>query len=168
MENEKSSLIWLVVYTKPKHEKKVSLEAEKVGFKTYLPLIRKKQEWSDRSKWVDFPFFPSYLFIKCKINESLNILKVPGIVKIIKFGNEIAVVKDSTISSMKIMLNGSYIPKHESYYLSGDQVKINDGPLKGFKGQVIRSSGSNRLLLKIDAIKHSISIHVKKELIEKY
>ena len=167
MENKKNSLIWLVVYTKPKHEKRVSSEIEKIGFKTYLPLIRKKREWSDRSKWINFPFFPSYLFIKCKLNESLNILKIPGIVKIIKFGGEIAVVKDSTISSLKIMLNGSYFPKNESYYLSGDQVKIEHGPLKGFEGEVIRSSGSNRLLLKIDAIKHSISIHVKKDLLKK-
>tara|TARA_Y100000816_G_scaffold234866_1_gene180504 strand:- start:4304 stop:4810 length:507 start_codon:yes stop_codon:yes gene_type:complete len=168
MESEKNSLIWLVVYTKPNHEKKVSSEVEKVGFKTYLPLVRKKREWSDRSKWIDFPFFPSYLFVKCKINELLNIIKIPGIVKVIKFGGEIAIVKDSTISSLKIMLNGSYFPKHESYYLSGDQVKIEHGPLKGFEGEVIRSSGSNRLLLKIGAIKHSISIHVKKSHLKKY
>lgn len=167
MHDDKHSDIWMVTYTKPKHEKKISLEIEKNGFETYLPLIRKKQKWSDRYKWVDFPMLPSYLFVKGRLNNSLDILKTPGILKIVKFGDEIAIVREHTIQSMKLMLNNSFMPRNESYFLNGDIVNINHGPLKGFRGEVIRSSSSNRLLLKIDAIRHSISIHVDKSILSK-
>ena len=60
---------WIAVYTKSRHENTVKAELKKINFEVYLPLIRKKRRWSDRTKWVDFPLFKSYLFVKTELNE---------------------------------------------------------------------------------------------------
>ena len=59
MENTSTITKWSAVYTKSKYEKKVSNQLAEKGFEVYLPLIRKRQKWSDRKKWVDYPLFKS-------------------------------------------------------------------------------------------------------------
>jgi len=157
---------WIVAYTKPRHEKSVENELRKKGLEVYLPLIKKRRNWSDRKKWVDYPLFKSYLFIKTELNNIIFVVQTPGLVKIIKFGNEIAVVDDLSIKSIKIMLNGGYTPKITDYFIKGDLVKVKEGPLKGITGEVTRIDGNDRLIIKIDAIQHSVSIKIKRSFLK--
>ena len=50
---------WIAIYTKSRHEKKVANNLIEKGFEVYLPLIRKRQKWSDRKKWISYPLFKS-------------------------------------------------------------------------------------------------------------
>ena len=54
--------VWMAVYTKPRHEKIAYEYLCKKSITAYLPLIKVKQKWSDRYKWVDKPMFNSYIF----------------------------------------------------------------------------------------------------------
>ena len=54
---------WLVLYTKPRNEKKVAERLTKNGFEVYCPLIKTLRQWSDRKKKVEIPMFSSYVFI---------------------------------------------------------------------------------------------------------
>ena len=51
MIKNRKSLKWLTVYTKPRHEKKVAQKLRDKNFKVYLPLIRKKSQWSEKVGW---------------------------------------------------------------------------------------------------------------------
>ena len=153
---------WIVAYTKPRHEYSVSNDLSKIGFDSYVPTIRKRRKWSDRKKWVEFPLFKSYVFVNTKPKNSLPILKINGVVRIVKFGNEIAVVNDKIIKIIKQMIEGGYAPKSESYFSKGDFVIVIDGPLKGLEGEVLNESGENRLMIRIDAIQQSISVSINR------
>jgi hypothetical protein len=50
---------WLVIYTKPRAEKKVNERLLEEGFETYLPLQKVIRQWSDRKKKVEVPLFNS-------------------------------------------------------------------------------------------------------------
>ena len=39
---------WIAAYTKPRHEKAVQKKLEDNEFEVYLPMVRKRQQWSDR------------------------------------------------------------------------------------------------------------------------
>ena len=79
-----NSIKWIAVYTKPRHEKTVSNELYKKVMK-FLPLLREKRKWSDRKKWIEFPLFRSYLFVRTDLKNVLFIVQTPGVVKVIKF-----------------------------------------------------------------------------------
>ena len=79
---------WISIYTKSRHEKVVAKKLVENGFEVYLPMLREKRKWSDRKKWVEFPLFKSYMFVKTEIKESISIVKVPNVVKIIRFGKK--------------------------------------------------------------------------------
>ena len=44
---------WLVVYTKPKWEKKVDLNFAQKGIESWCPTQKKERQWSDRKKIIE-------------------------------------------------------------------------------------------------------------------
>jgi len=110
--------------------------------------------------------FRSYVFTRITFNQVLPVLETIGVVKIIKFGNNIAVVQDDHIEGIKLMIEGGYNPQATDYFLRGDQVEVRDGPLKGLAGEVIRLDDHNRLVIRIDAIQHSISVQIEQRFLK--
>lgn len=157
---------WVAVYTKPRHEKSVEKELTNKGFETYLPILRERRKWSDRKKWVEFPMFRSYVFTYIAFNQQLIVLETIGVVKIIKFGNDPAIVRDDQIANIKLMIDGGYNPTPTDYFLRGDFVIVNDGPLKGLEGEVVRLDDHDRLVVRIDAIQHSISVQIERRFLK--
>ena len=160
MNSDQDSKKWVVVYTRPRHEKAVEKEFQKKGFEVYLPILKERRKWSDRKKWVEFPLFRSYIFVRIEIKNALFVLQTLGVVKVVKFGGEVAVVQDESIKAIKLMIEGGYNPEPLNYFIQGDPVEVKDGPLKGLVGEVIRLDKNDRLVVRVDAIQHSISIQI--------
>jgi transcriptional antiterminator RfaH len=55
---------WYLLYTKPRHEKKVSAALTEASVNSYLPTAKKLRTWCDRKKYIDEPLFPSYVSAK--------------------------------------------------------------------------------------------------------
>jgi len=66
---------WIAVYTKSRHEKVVIQELEKKNIEAYCPILKERRQWSDRKRWVEFPLFRSYVFVKIELKNSLYILQ---------------------------------------------------------------------------------------------
>ena len=160
MDSQQDNKKWIAVYTKPRHEKTVENELLKKGFEVYLPILKERRKWSDRKKWVEFPLFRSYIFVKTEIKNSLFVLQTMGVVKVIKFGGEIAVIQNDSIQAIKLMIEGGYMPESTDYFVKGEAVEVKSGPLKGLIGEVIRVHNRDRLLVRVDAIQHSISVQI--------
>ena len=160
MDSQQDNKKWIAVYTKPRHEKTVENELLKKGFEVYLPILKERRKWSDRKKWVEFPLFRSYIFVKTEIKNSLFVLQTMGVVKVIKFGGEIAVIQNDSIQAIKLMVEGGYKPEAIDYFVKGETVEVKNGPLKGLIGEVTRVDNSDRLLVRVDAIQHSVSVQI--------
>ena len=76
------------LYTKARHEKVVASELEKKVL-NYLPILRERRKWSDRKKWVELPYFKSYLFVKTTNNDRISLANTPGLVKVVMFGGKL-------------------------------------------------------------------------------
>ncbi len=162
MDSNEQNKKWIAVYTKPRHEKTVEKELQKKGFEVYLPLLKQRRKWSDRKKWVEFPLFRSYIFVKTEIKNALFVLQTLGVVKVVKFGGEVAVIQNDSIQAIKLMIEGGYSPEATDYFVKGDPVEVKDGPLKGLVGEVIRVDNHDRLLVRVDAIQHSVSVQINR------
>ena len=162
MDSQQDNKKWIAVYTKPRHEKTVENELLKKGFEVYLPLLKQRRKWSDRKKWVEFPLFRSYIFVKTEIKNALFVLQTLGVVKVVKFGGEVAVIQNDSIQAIKLMIEGGYSPEATDYFVKGDPVEVKDGPLKGLVGEVIRVDNHDRLLVRVDAIQHSVSVQINR------
>ena len=161
------SLKWIAIRSKPRSEKIVSNQLNRKGIESFLPLIKKHQQWSDRKKWVEFPLFPGYLFARIELKDSIFILSTHGVNTIVKFGDKIITIDDKVLNSIKLALEGGYDLHPMKYFIIGDRVKVIDGPMKGAKGVVeTKQKNKNRLVIKIDALHQAVAVHINSEYLE--
>jgi transcription antitermination factor NusG len=160
-------LSWYALYTRPRHEKKAAELLIEKDFVVYLPLIQRVRQWKDRKKKVDMPLFNSYLFVNFEYNQRFEVLKTHGVVKIINFSGQPAVVPDWQIDSLKRMLDFPDTVRLEKYITPGEIVEIKQGPMRGLKGMVNLKKDSKRLVLSIDGVFQSISVEIEEEYVER-
>jgi transcription antitermination factor NusG len=150
---------WLVIYTKPRAEKKVNERLLEEGFETYLPLQKVIRQWSDRKKKVEVPLFNSYVFIKANEKDRFKILEVYGVVRFIFYLGKPAIVREFEIENIKEFLNktkGSNIT-----FKINERVEITEGPLRGKAGK-IEQLGKNTIKLSIEQLGISLIAQVHK------
>ena len=152
---------WYALYTKPRHEKKVNQLLLEKKQEVYLPMIDRVSQWKDRKKTVSEPLFKSYIFGNFKYKYRFDVLQTDGVVKIVNFHGEPAVVPDWQIESLKKMLQYPAAGlRLENYIRTGELAEVIAGPLAGMKGTVLRRKGINRLVLTIDGIMQSVSVEI--------
>lgn len=151
---------WIVVRSKPRSEKIAYDQLLEKGIEAYLPLLKERRKWSDRKKWVEFPLFSSYLFANIELKNSIFVLQTHGVSSLVKFGEEIAIVQENIIKTIKLAIDGGYQLTPTEYFIAGNEVEVIEGPMKGVKGIIVQLKGKDRLIIKIDAIQQALSINI--------
>ena len=157
---------WIAVRSKPRAEKVALKQLEKKGMQAYLPLVRQKRKWSDRMKWVELPLLPGYLFAKVELKNSLFVMQTHGVSTVVKFGDEVAVVQESVVTSIRLALEGGYELEPTEYFTNGDEVEVIEGPMKGVKGIVSELKGEEKLIIKIDTLQQAIAVHIETKFLQ--
>jgi transcriptional antiterminator RfaH len=144
---DSTSLPWLVVYTKPRQEKKLAQRLTQLGFEVYCPTQRIKKRWSDRWKWIEQPLFTSHLFIQIDPERCDAIYFVPGFVRFLFWLKRPALVRPQEIDTLKRLLN-DFTPEaiQVESLLPGQHLKIQSGPLQGQEAQLLEHRRDSMLL----------------------
>ena len=160
-------MIWSVLYTKPRNEKKVFERLSKQGIESYCPCQKILKQWSDRKKWVEEPIFKSYIFIKAPATESekVAILQTPGVVRFLYWLGKPAQVKQIEIEAIQNFL-GEYELVDTVSFESGSKLNIKEGALKGAKGIVLYQT-KNEVVLRIEKLGMSLVARLSKLNVER-
>lgn len=120
---------WYVIYTKPKWEKKVSEQLQKIGINCYCPLINKIQQYSDRKKKVEVPLFNHYVFVQLAEKDRNLVFMSPGVVRYLYWLGKHAIVKDHEINTIKNWLEkGDKLNVAVTQYKIGETIRLSSGP----------------------------------------
>lgn len=162
---------WMVVYTKPQHEKKSQHFLEQHGIEVFLPLRKELRQWSDRKKWVERPLFPSYLFVRIANKDYYNVLNCPGIVKYIFHNGAPATVDPAIIKGIKLQLKSKQemlIEPIDTSLECGQEIEIKTGPFKGLRGKILQIKGKQKLAIEIECMNRKILIETsQKDILKK-
>ncbi len=155
------SLPWRVVQTRSRSEKKAAAVLEGLGMQVYLPLQKRKKQWSDRVKVVEEPLFSGYLFVRFSEAQRYPMLNCAGVVRIVSFGGTYAYIPESQINALKKMDYLDYeIEVVDSELIVGSEVLITSGPFKNQSGRLIRHNDKGKLLIEIAAIGKGILLEL--------
>ncbi|MGB0836882.1 MAG: UpxY family transcription antiterminator [Flavobacteriaceae bacterium] len=162
---------WFAVYTSPRTEQKVAERLEKEGYEVYLPLVTTLRQWSDRKKKVKIPLINSYVFVRTTYKDLRGTLNVMGVVTILKYLKEPAIIKDHEINNMRVLLNQddaeSSFERFDSRDIKkGAPVEILNGPFKGLKAEYIQHQGKYSVALRTEALGSVLVVHVDQEFIK--
>ncbi len=155
-------LKWFAVYTHSRAEKKVNERAMNAGFETFLPLVTKVQQWSDRKKKVEVPLINSYVFVHTRKENLNSLLNIPGVLNILKYLGRPAIVKDIEIANLKIVINAvEEVQFIDSIDLTkGEDVEVINGPFSGLLAKYIDVAGKHRVLVEVEALKSCIEVNM--------
>jgi transcription antitermination factor NusG len=148
---------WYVAYTCSRHEKYLAQQCGQRGIPTFLPLYAVQRHWKQRRAEVLLPLFPSYVFIRMALAERFRVLALPGMVSLVSFRGQPAVVPETQIDALrKAVALGRAEPC--AYLQFGKRVRVTGGPLVGLEGIVQEVKNNLRVIVSFDWMSRSISI----------
>ena len=133
---------WYVLYTKPRHEKKLARRLISDGWTVYCPLKKVVKQWSDRKKVVEEALFPSFIFIQCRDKDRNQVFQNTSAVRYLYWLGRPAQVRAEEIQSIRYWMGEV---NHQAINIEcipvGSNVQLDAGPLMGRKGKVVEYRG---------------------------
>lgn len=168
MTNKKDSKKWFAIYVKSRSEKKVHKLLEDIDVESFLPLITRVKQWSDRKKKVEEPLFRSYLFVHIDLTDYYKVLQVPGVVKFINFENRPVPVPENQIVAIRQYVNDSDLHDDINYddFKEGELVRIKSGQMKDLVGRFVKIKGKHRIIIDIESVGQSLPINISRSSVE--
>jgi transcription antitermination factor NusG len=151
---------WYALYTCPRHEKRVAEQIKRRSFSCYLPLYRSVRRWKDRRKELELALFPGYVFVHMVPENRLQVLQVPGAVRLVSFNGRPAVLPEEEIEALRSRLSGAAKVEPHPYLRKGCRVYVRNGPMRGLEGIIVRRKDSCRVVFSIDLIMRSVAVEV--------
>lgn len=159
---------WYAAYTKSRSEKKALARLTNNGFEAYLPIKRKRHQWSDRLKWVEEPLIKSYIFIHVNERDYYDAINTPGLVCYVTFEGKAAPIPDRQIDLLKVLLNeGAEMEVSNDHFAPGQKIIVISGTLVGMQGEMVEYRGKKKVLVRLGTTGTNLLVTVSLELIER-
>jgi len=157
---------WFAIRVAPRWEFYSNSELSLRGLDTYLPLRRSKRQWSDRTKIIEQPLFPGYLFGRFCPEDRVRVLQAPGVKQIVGIGNIPATISDSEIENLKALVSSGSLLAPWPYLYAGQRIRIDRGPLAGIEGFIVRAEqGEPRIVVSVNLLQRSVAAEISRECI---
>lgn len=156
---------WYLIYTRPRHERRVCRRLSEMGIGLYLPVRKILKTWCDRKQLIEEPLFPSYIFIYLEnIQNYYESLGIDGVCQYVRFGNEIASVSETVINNIRLILEkGGDIEISTGHIQPGQHLLIRKGPLSGLSCEVIEFRGDRKILVRVSLLQRNLIISLRAE-----
>lgn len=151
---------WYAAYTSANHEKRVAEQLEVRSVEHFVPLYESMRRWKDRKVRLQLPLFPGYVFVRLALRDRLEVLKVPGVVRLVSFNGLPTPLGDKEVESLQRALAQGVRAEPHPFLTVGRRVRITAGPLAGHEGILVRRKGSLRVVLSMDLVQRSIVVDV--------
>jgi transcription elongation factor/antiterminator RfaH len=157
--------LWYAVYTQCRHEARVEGALQRSGVEVYLPWITVPGRRRDRRRLITIPLFPGYLFVHTDLDSYRyrEILKVPGVVRLLGHKGGPTPVPEQTIHSVKAIAEAPLPCYPWPYLKTGTLVQVLEGPLAGVLGVVQKWKNKRRLIVSVDLFQRSVAVELNGE-----
>jgi transcription antitermination factor NusG len=157
---------WYALYTAPRHEKSVADQINRRGISCFLPLYRSMRRWKDRRKELAMVLFPGYVFVRVVPQDRLQVLQLPGAVRLVTFNGRPVALPEQEIEFLRSRLSGDHLMEPHPYLRVGRRIRVRRGPLQGLEGIIMRKKDRCRLVFSIDLIMRSVAVEVGEDEVE--
>ena len=151
---------WLAAYTKTRHETAVAtqLEAKEIPF--LLPTCVKSSQWSDRTKRVLAPLFPSYVFVNVNDEERVRVLQTAGVVNFVSMAGRPSPLSQDDVKLLQECAARPHVFEPYPFLCVGQRVKVKYGPFAGWEGVLTFKKNSARLVISVEQLMRSVSVEL--------
>jgi transcription antitermination factor NusG len=142
-------------------EKCVANALRQRDYEEFLPMYWSRRRWSDRIKMLQLPLFVGYVFCRFDPSHRARILATPGVALIVGAGKMPLPVDCGEIEAIRLAVNSGQRIEPWNHLQVGDTVRIEQGPLCGLRGVLLRFKGSNHLILNVQLLQRGVAVEVE-------
>lgn len=151
---------WYVVYTCPRHERRVAEQIEQRRISCFLPVYRSARRWKDRRKELELALFPGYVFVRLALKDRLRVLQLASVVRFVSCNGYPVPLPDSEVELLMNGLCRGVRAAPHPYLTVGRRVRVRSGPLAGAHGVLLRRKDKFRVVLSLSLIMRSVAVEV--------
>jgi len=157
-----SKLEWFALKVQSRYKEKVKESLRGKGFKVMFPQYTSVRQYSDRLKKIALPLFPGYVFCQMDQNRRLPVLITPGVEYVVGFCGRMEPIPQQQIDALESLSTAELDSQPWPYLAIGDRIRIAAGALAGVEGFLIRTQGTDRLILSIEMLQRSIAVCIER------
>jgi len=158
--------LWYALKVRPRFEWVVAASLSNKGYDLFLPTYKSKRRWTDRTKILDLPLFPGYLFCQLDLRTRLPVLMTPGVSSIVGVGRNPQPVDEAEIEAIRTVVQSGVVYEPYAYLPVGQSVQVEDGALCGLTGIVTNHKNDSRLIISVSLLMRSVSVEIDRSLLK--
>jgi transcriptional antiterminator RfaH len=153
---------WYLIYTMPKHEKKVHARLVNLAMNAFLPIRRTLKSWNGKKKYVDEPLFPSYVFVYLEDHQTYwKAMTVDGFINYVRFGKDFACVNEQVIDNIKLAVKYEgtlHVSNH--VFAEAKRVVLPEGRWGHVPCELIEYNNTQCVIIRIAPLPHSLLLEI--------
>jgi transcription antitermination factor NusG len=153
---------WYVLRVNAGREKSVVSLLRSKGLIEFLPLYVSCRRWSDRTKQIELPLFPGYVFCRFDANHRLPILTTPGVSYVVGIGGVPEPADEEEITALQCVVRSGLFLQPWPFLKIGERVTIQEGPLRNLQGILTEIQGARNLIVSISLLQRSVAVRVER------
>jgi transcription termination/antitermination protein NusG len=159
---------WYAIHTYPKQEFKVQTGLSRLEVEHYLPTCC-ALSWYDqfrhklaKSREIQRPLFPGYLFFRAFEGDSLYAIKdLSGVGFIVSSGCRPVPVSNEEIETIRILESSGLLIEDHPFTVGQDVIV--GGPLKGAYGKIEQIGIDLYLVVSVEMMRRSVRVKVERD-----
>jgi len=164
------SAAWYALHVRANQERTTAQLLAGRGVEPFLPTYRVLSRRVDRRVVLTRPLFTGYVFARLDLRgaQRIAVLRAPGVVRFVGFGEAPAPVPDETIRSLRILVEeGSGEARPHPLVRAGQRVAVVDGCFKGAVGILHARAGRKpRLVVEVDFLGRAVAVPIAPEQVQ--
>ncbi|MBK86655.1 MAG: hypothetical protein CMC86_05605 [Flavobacteriaceae bacterium] len=150
-------MIWYVLYTKPRSEKKAEKQLLSLGINAYCPTYSKIKIWSDRKKKINVPLLPSMVLVNLEKKDINRVFGCPMVLRYMFWLGKRAIVRQNEVDILKKYLNKDYnfLNNNSSNIKVGDNFSL---PSFNNENGIVDRISSNNIWIYLSSIGYSVKL----------
>jgi len=158
---------WYVAYTQLRMERWARSNLWERGVEVYLPMYQKRRRHARRTEWISAPLFPRYVFVNADLAVvgARAIASARGVVNIVSYGSEPAVVRPSIIEDIRERedADGVIRLEYERVYKRGEAVQICGGPFLNRHALFETHGDADRVVVLLNLLGRQTRVQIARE-----
>src|SRR5215467_11390203 len=151
---------WYALQLRSRWESSTAALLSCKGYETFLPICKSAKQGSGRSREVQAPLFPGYLFCRFNVCDRLPVLITPGVISVVGRGRVPIPVEESEMEAIQRMVSTGLRVEPCPYLEVGQRVRIEDGALSGVEGVLNSFKGTQRIVVSISLLRRSVALEI--------
>ena len=138
---EYPSLPWYALYVRSRHERVTEQCLRGKGYAAFSPSYRTLRKRADRTRQLDVPLFPGYVFCQFDVARRLPILTTPGVIFVVGAAHVPEPVEAAEIRAIQIIAGTGRPVQPWPFLRAGQRVRVEAGPLERRGGNAAAGEG---------------------------